>query len=106
MASISPAVWIGVGLLVIVAGVFIQGLRAFIVVGVFFVAIGVFRTISGGRSGKNLVNEHTYHRVHPRNEQTVIKESSSGLTGRTCFVCGAKNNAKANFCGHCGHRLA
>jgi len=99
MADIPPIVWIGIGLIVSVASMLIPGLLLFIAVGIIFIVIGVAKMMIASKNTSSLQNKHAYHTHSPRNEV------SAGSDTRVCFVCGAKNNVLANFCGHCGHRL-
>lgn len=98
MAEIPGVVWLAIGGVVTVVSLLMPQLIVFIVIGVIFLLIGLVKLIrSGMRKPKN---NHTYHRTDPKTEKEVLSGSA-----KACFVCGAKNAAQANFCGHCGHRL-
>ncbi len=98
MADIPPIAWIGIGLIVAVVAMLVPALTIFIAVGILFIVVGVAKMVRSSAATKETTNTHSYHTASPRNEASP--------NTRVCFVCGAKNSALANFCGHCGHRLS
>jgi branched-subunit amino acid ABC-type transport system permease component len=70
----------------------------FLFVGVAMLVFGIAR----------LFIDRTVERKAPAHEPLVTQTPrtySLHTIPRVCGICGAKNNPRANFCGHCGHRL-
>ncbi len=92
--SIPPFVWLGVGAVVVVVSLLMSSLRLFVIVGVVFILWGIGSLYRGRKDTPAVAQGHTYHTKAPHVEGK-----------QRCFVCGSLNSPKANFCGHCGHRL-
>lgn len=94
MAKIPPAAWLLVGAAVTIVSIIKDELRIFVIPGVAFVLWGLAKPLMASR--KASAPDHTYNtKPHGPDEPTR----------KRCYVCSARNNAKANYCGHCGHKL-
>jgi membrane protein implicated in regulation of membrane protease activity len=79
-----------------------QKMTLFLFAGLAMLAFGVLRLLLD-RNRAPTRSEHENSSRHTSNPHHV--HTHSHRTG-TCTVCGTRNHAQANFCGHCGARLA
>ncbi len=85
----------------------------FIVVGIGMIIYGIVRMIRERSSSKN-IDKHeplVHGGMHARHTAGQGQENGNHMHAhatqipRVCSSCGAKNNPRANYCGHCGNKI-
>ena len=99
MAPLPPWMFFSSGAIVSLISLIFPNLKLFIIPGVLFLIIGLLKVLMIKRAIKHINPNHTYHTNVPDSNNEDVKKT------KKCWVCGARNNYKSNFCGHCGHRL-
>ena len=75
----------------------------FLLVGVAMTVFGLIRAYIDSTSSEARTNERAaLEKELPSNNPRTYSLST---IPRVCGTCGTKNNPRASFCGHCGHRL-